>query len=379
MNWCRNLLVLTAVAAVACGSRVDDKSTKNGSFNGTANADDNNTESNNPNGDPNAQNANIQVDPAKCGDGALDPGELCDPAIAEGGGACPTSCAAGACGTAQLVGSAEQCNAQCVVEAATCADGDGCCPQGCTSANDNDCEANCIPTSCANAGAECGQIPDGCGGVLSCQDTCGVNEMCQGNMCVSGPDPGQTIGTDCMDFPDCSTPQEIAVCILPPAWPGGYCSEVCNTPDNPDGCPVGSHCVPFDGLEVCMLDCNSNADCEAGYVCRQLDAAGPTECVPPPPASGSGEIGDPCTSDSDCDGESFCQTSFSDPQSGATITFPGGSCTLSCTPIIGMECPVGSVCGLFTGCMPACTSDADCRAGYGCQDPGLGFAYCFPN
>lgn len=70
-----------------------------------------------------------------CGNNVVDPGETCD-------GDCPTSCtpSADACMPNVLVGTVATCTAQCQVQIVTaCKDGDGCCPQGCTTANDNDC------------------------------------------------------------------------------------------------------------------------------------------------------------------------------------------------------------------------------------------------
>jgi hypothetical protein len=77
---------------------------------------------------------------ASCGNNVLDPGETCDPAAS-----CPTSCvdSGDACAPNVLVGTAATCTAQCQVQLVTaCHDGDGCCPQGCTAANDNDCGPN---------------------------------------------------------------------------------------------------------------------------------------------------------------------------------------------------------------------------------------------
>jgi hypothetical protein len=74
---------------------------------------------------------------AGCGNSVVDPGETCDPP-----GSCPTSCepAANKCMPNVLVGSSASCTAQCQIELLTaCANDDGCCPTGCTAANDNDC------------------------------------------------------------------------------------------------------------------------------------------------------------------------------------------------------------------------------------------------
>jgi cysteine-rich repeat protein len=77
---------------------------------------------------------------APCGNGSLDPGELCDPAHVAG---CPSSCVVGsACQQAVLVGSAEHCNARCEFSTVSEAlDGDGCCPIGVAESDDSDCRA----------------------------------------------------------------------------------------------------------------------------------------------------------------------------------------------------------------------------------------------
>ncbi len=82
---------------------------------------------------PNANAGNA----ADCDNGAVDPGETCDPP-----GSCPTTCQAtsDACIVNQLVGSAAQCTAECVESAVTaCIDGDGCCAAGCSAVDDDDC------------------------------------------------------------------------------------------------------------------------------------------------------------------------------------------------------------------------------------------------
>ena len=49
----------------------------------------------------------------------------------------------------------------------------------------NVCGATCTPTTCAAQGKNCGSISDGCGGTLTC-GTCGSGQTCTNNVCVSG-------------------------------------------------------------------------------------------------------------------------------------------------------------------------------------------------
>ena len=106
-----------------------------------------------------------------CGNGTLEPGEACDPAIESGEGACPTSCAAPACASASLEGSPDTCDARCNVQPVACAAGDGCCPEGCDSSTDSDCT-----NTCGNGLVE---PPETCD--TNCPATCD-----DGNACTTG-------------------------------------------------------------------------------------------------------------------------------------------------------------------------------------------------
>lgn len=83
-----------------------------------------------------------------CGNGVVDPGEACDPAIvAPNDGACPviTDCNDNnPCTTDVLDGTAAQCSATCAHDPVTaCGPADGCCATGCTPVSDVDCSATC--------------------------------------------------------------------------------------------------------------------------------------------------------------------------------------------------------------------------------------------
>ena len=97
-----------------------------------------------------------------CGNGTVEPGETCDPVAS-----CPTSCVQGsdACMPNVLVGSAAACTAACMVQPiTTCAGGDGCCPSGCTAADDSDCMAGSGSSSSGGgSNAASGEITGGCG------------------------------------------------------------------------------------------------------------------------------------------------------------------------------------------------------------------------
>ena len=46
----------------------------------------------------------------------------------------------------------------------------------------------CVPTTCASLGHECGQPSDGCGSALSC-GACGIGQTCSSGVCIDSPVP----------------------------------------------------------------------------------------------------------------------------------------------------------------------------------------------
>ncbi|HEX4460686.1 MAG TPA: hypothetical protein VIA18_22055 [Polyangia bacterium] len=85
---------------------------------------------------------------ATCGNGQLDTGEACDPAIvAPNNGACPLIADCddhNPCTTDSIDGAAAQCSARCAHTFVTaCGPADGCCVTGCTPVTDVDCSATC--------------------------------------------------------------------------------------------------------------------------------------------------------------------------------------------------------------------------------------------
>jgi len=246
---------------------------------------------------------------ATCGDGFVWQGvELCDTGIPEGElGSCPTSCpSADACTPQELVGSA--CLSNCVPSPITaCADGDGCCPEGCNATNDDDCAPVCgngvveegetcdsaipegqpgaCPMTCVSSGActlaefegeldactlTCTTTPieacvdgDGCCPVGcdnnvddDCSASCGNGVVEEGETC----DPPETCPTSCDDEDACtinlltgSASNCNAECTFPPLLAcvdgDGCCPESCNANNDDDCDPVCGNGVVEDGEE----------------------------------------------------------------------------------------------------------------------------------
>jgi hypothetical protein len=117
--------------------------------------------------------------PASCGNGVVDPGEGCDPAITGGPGACIQSCDDGnPCTTDFLSGSA--CNVTCghTIVAPNPAAKDGCCPTGLNGKQDADCPAPCDPDSHENCVDPCVYVQ------------CPTGSVCSKGQCVAKQDDG---------------------------------------------------------------------------------------------------------------------------------------------------------------------------------------------
>ena len=120
-----------------------------------------------------------------CGNGVLDVGEQCDDGNKLAGDCCSPTC------TSEPLGSPCTDGNPCTTD--TCAPATGCVHtpiRGCVI---------CTPTTCAAQGKNCGTIPDGCGGTLTC-GVCTAPQTCGGggvaNVCgVGAPAPATALLT----------------------------------------------------------------------------------------------------------------------------------------------------------------------------------------
>ena len=295
---------------------------------------------------------------AVCGNGVLEPGELCE------GTSCPTSCANVACTIRALQGTA--CQRQCVDAGtiSTCVTGDGCCPAGCSAMNDGDC------AGCGNGRLEPGETCDPPGSCPSCDDqndctndtqtgsaaTCDLvcahsNKTCS----AAGKDRCCPMGCTAGNDSDCAG-----------CGDGVIDSSAGETCDPPSSCPTS--CTPGQCWEVKTFT-GSPATCNARCSTTQLACSGARSdgCCPPGCNTSSANADVDCAAvcgngvveaGETCDPLSTCPTAC--PQQGCTLRrlANAGTCAAVC-----QNAGSQASCVNGDGCCPtACnsTNDNDC-------------------
>ncbi len=202
----------------------------------------------------------------------------------------------------------------CTATAGTCSQGS--CLQSTTPSQDDICPG-CVPLTACPAGANCGPLPDGCGGTLNC-GTCTAPQTCGGGTPFVANVCGCTPATDCGPAVKCGTAPDgcggmvlCGTCTPPETCGGGIPSfpGVCGcTPIN--ACPAGDDCgeVP-DGCNG-MIACGG---CGPDQTCVK------NQCV----ASSSSSSSTSSSSSASSSASSSSSTTASSSSSGGT----GGSGT----------------------------------------------------
>jgi hypothetical protein len=310
---------------------------------------------------------------AECGNGVLEPGELCEQALpADRMGACPTSCPqeASGCMRRVLTGSSADCTARCVSEPiSTCStQRDGCCPANC-SATDPDCSQ-----TCGNGAVEAGETCDtalapGAAGAcpLQCPDrTCEsasllsrgtCNARCEytpivtftsgdgccpmgGNHNLDGDCPF-VCGNGVVEAPKESCDRTIAAGLA------GAC---------PSSCPVPMACKRYS-LQGEAASCTARCEVESILTCVSNDGCCPTGCQ-----SGSDNDCPPVCGNGVLDQDEICDK-------GITAGHQD-SCPYTCDD--GNACTVDSTSGKVSDCTRSCghTDITACAAGDRCCPNG---------
>jgi hypothetical protein len=227
----------------------------------------------------------------------------------------------------------------------------------------------CTPRTCDQAGANCGPVADGCGGLLACGD-CGSGQSCGGggtpSVCGGGPvcvpktcaDP--TVSGLCGQQSDgCGglIPQPCVVCSGLTTCGGGGTANACGGTQA---------CVPLTESAACVVP-GTNAVMNCGVMgdgCGNL-----VSCTPD---GGAG-----CPSGEECGGggvSNVCGASNVTTQPDGAVTITDGGVSL-CVPFTqSAACAAaggGSLCGpVSNGCggqitCPACTVTGDTCGGGG--------------
>ncbi len=264
-----------------------------------------------------------------CGDGALDPGEECDLAAANGGSGscCSATCTFVAAGTICRPGIA-QCDA-----AEACTGTSDTCPADVNDPDGTACDDAdaCTLADACTAGVCVGGPPP----------NCNDHDVCTADACVPATGCTHTNNTDpCDDGSACTTADTCAagVCIggPPPSCDDG---DVCTD----DGCSPATGCEHTDNT----ASCDDENACTTGDVCSAGSCSGPgtLDC----------DDGEVCTDDSCVPATGCAHADNTDPCSD------GDACTLDDACAAG-----GCVAGTPQSCddLNGCTADT-CDTGTG--------------
>ena len=273
----------------------------------------------------------------------------------------------------------------------------------------------CTPRDCTAAGANCGKVADGCGGIIDC-GTCGVGESCGG-----GGTPSVCGGLPPCVPKTCSDPSVATLCGQQPDGCGGVIAapcvtctgtQTCGGGGTPNQCGGASGCVPATtcptstgGVPMnCGVEGNGcggtvscgTAPCPPGEVCggagipnvcgsatviplpdggSKVIDAGPPVCIPIPQATACNPGGTPLCGpvSNGCGGTWSCATC-----TGADTCGGGGTPSVCghppCTPV-----PITTAC-TGAGGAPICGSVSNgCGGTYTCPTTCTAPAFCGGN
>jgi hypothetical protein len=253
-----------------------------------------------------------------CGNSVLETGETCEPPMS-----CPTECdGANPCQVGTLIGSADECTAECQFSDITdCLDADGCCPATCNANNDGDCQPVCgndviepgetcdpevsCPADCDD-GNSC--TTDGITGVpAECNVVCSYVAVAgcldDDGCCPAGCDA--TTDNDCSASCDNGTVEPGETCDPPATCPvdcddSNECTDDLMT-GSADNCNVAcSHTAIINCVDddlCCPAGCNANSDNNCSATCDNGAVEPGETCDPPATCPVDCDDSDSCTTD----------------------------------------------------------------------------------
>jgi cysteine-rich repeat protein len=298
-----------------------------------------------------------------CGNGVVEPGEVCDKTIPAGmAGACPTACDDGQVCTTNTLSNAGTCQAACSFTPITNPmNGDGCCPSGANSTNDTDCVVACGNGIYEPPSETCDKaIPAGMAG--ACPTMCDDGVACTSNV-LGNPGTCQAV---CVYQP-----------ITSPANGDGCCPTGANANNDNDCMPMcgngvtemGEQCDDgnTNNTDACANNCTANV-LPTAFRFSDLDLRDPhvfvqvLTCTDVTNSnftgfSVNGELQTQITSDGNADGLlDFSPTLVFKPFSQAAATMPLELHFASCTAPIGSTTCTASTSTVVTGTATNMTS-----------------------
>jgi hypothetical protein len=252
-----------------------------------------------------------------------------------------------------------------ILECGTCQSPNSCGGGG----TPNQCGNNCKRTTCGAQGANCGTIADGCGGTLNC-GTCNSPAVCGGggtaNVCgvpQCTPRACTDVGALCGAISDgCGGTVQCGTCTAPQTCGGGGTPNVCGAGScNPKTCQSeGAQCgFVGDGCGG-TVQCGT---CPMGQICG---AAGPNKCGGGCTVRSCGDVGADCGFVGDgCGGVQNCGTCTPPLVCGGAgmASKCGGSCTARTCSSVGANCgAISDGCGSVLEC-GVCPAGQTCGAG----------------